>query len=372
MFDKEKGLFRSSTEIFLFILLVALIFRIDVYSVAPYCDEETYDWLAYNLSQGRLRTGSAYTNIYAQLGAGNEKDGVEPWLDHPILYPLVISALKKLAQLFFNTDLTFYNVRLASILLFCLPTIYLAMLVCKKNFGICAAAISGLIYATSPSIILQQKMVFLDHGVAFFSLLAVYALTMYSTSGCNKWWIFASVFAGLASLCKGTGISAVFAVAITIILNTEDMLKIRVAKGISSLVIGGSLFLVYPLYGYIFNPKLLSAIVSIRSSTIFSAEWFVRSLFEYPWSYERIYDWFLLIGWVAVAYTLVISLREKRINTIVIWLACYLFTLVFIAKGAFYYSQIVLYPFLCILIGKMSTDVLRYVDSLRFKRACVD
>jgi 4-amino-4-deoxy-L-arabinose transferase-like glycosyltransferase len=246
------------------------------------------------------------------------------------------------------------------------------MLVCKKNFGICAAAISGLIYATSPSIILQQKMVFLDHGVAFFSLLAVYALTMYSTSGCNKWWIFASVFAGLASLCKGTGISAVFAVAITIILNTEDMLKICVAKGISSLVIGGSLFLVYPLYGYIFNPKLLSAIVSIRSSTIFSAEWFVRSLFEYPWSYERIYDWFLLIGWVAVAYTLVISLREKRINTIVIWLACYLFTLVFIARNAFYYSQIVLYPFLSILIGKMSTDMLRYVDSLRFKRACVD
>lgn len=363
--DKKRTLFQSSREIFLFIVLVALIFRIDVYSIQPYCDEETYDWLAYNLSQGKLRTGTAFRSVYAQFGAAIPDDGVEPWLDHPILYPLIISALKKLSQCFCNTDLTFYNVRLASILVFCLPTIYLAMVICKKEFGTGSAAVSGLILALVPSIVLQQKMIFLDHGVAFFSILSIYALTLHFSSGDSKWWVLSSVFAGFAALCKGTGIYAVLAVGLTIMLNSKGVLRKRIIKSFLSLVIGGSLFLVYPLYGYMLNSQLLNALASTQLLSTSSSEWLVRSMFEYPWSSQRTYDWFLLLGWISVAYMVVIGLREKRINTSLIWLACYLMVLVFVAKNAYYYSQIVLYPFLSILTGKMFVDLMRYVGSLR-------
>jgi len=362
-FDKKKILFRSSKEIFLPIILIALIFRIDVHTVERYCDEEAYDWLAYNLSQGKLRTGSTFTSVYAQFGAAIPDDGVEPWLDHPVLYPLILGAVKKLPQ-FFNAEVKFYDVRLASILIFCLPTIYLAMVICRKEFGAGAAAISGLTYALVPSMVLQQKMIFLDHGVAFFSMLSIYALSVHLSSGTERWWILSVIFSGLASLSKGLGIFAILAVALTMVLKPQSTLKKRTIRSFLSLVIGGSLFLLYPIYAYVLNFQLFKAIASVQLSRA-SPEWLVRSMFEYPWSYQHVYDYFLLLGWISVAYTVVIGSREKRINPTLMWLICYLAVLVFVAKTAYYYSQILFYPFLSILTGKMLFDIIRFLCSLK-------
>ncbi len=361
--DRKKILFQSSNGIFLLIVLVALIFRIDVYSLERYCDEEAYDWLAYNLSQGKLRTGSTFTSVYAQFGAAIPDDGVEPWLDHPVLYPLVLGAVKKLSQ-FFGTEARFYDIRLASILLFCLPTIYLAMVICRKQFGTEAAVISGLMYAFVPSIVLQQKMIFLDHGAAFFSMLSIYALSVYLSSGSERWWIFSAIFSGLASLSKGLGIFAILAVALTMMLNSESTLKKGTIRSFLSLVIGGSLFLLYPLYGYMLNFPLFKAVASIQLSRA-SPEWLVRSMSEYPWSYQHIYDYFLQLGWISVVYGVVIGLREKRINPTLIWLIAYLAVLVFVAKTAYYYSQILFYPFLTILTGKTLFDIIGFFGSLK-------
>jgi len=361
--DKKKTLSYSSKGIFLLIILIALISRVDVYSVEPYLDELAYDWLAYNLSQGKLRTGSTFTSVYAQFGAAIPDDGVEPWLDHPILYPLILGAVKRMSQ-FFDADVKFYDIRLASILIFCLPTIYLAMVICKKEFGTVAAAISGLIYALAPSMVLQQKMIFLDHGVTFFSVLSIYALLKHFSSGGDKWWILSSIFSGFASLNKGLGIFAILAVALTMMLNSESTLEKRTIRSLLSLVIGGSLFLLYPLYAYMLNFELLKAIASVQLSRA-SLEWLVRSMFEYPWSYQHIYDYFLLLGWISVAYTVVIGLRKKRINPTLIWLMCYLAVLLLVAKTAYYYSQILFYPFLSIQTGKMLFDIIRFPGSLK-------
>jgi len=363
--DKKKTPFHSSKGIFLLIILIALVSRIDVYSVEPYVDELAYDWLAYNLSQGKLRTGSTFTSVYAQFGAAIPGDGVEPWLDHPVLCPLILGAVKKLPQ-FFNIEVKFYDVRLASILIFCLPTIYLAMVICRKEFGTGAAVISGLMYALAPSIVLQQKMMFLDHGVALFSMLSFYALLVYSSSSTEKWWVLSVIFSGLASLSKGLGIFAILAVALTMVLNSGSTPKKRTIKSFLSLVIGGSLFSLYPMYGYMLNFQLFKAIASVQLTRA-SPEWLVRSMSEYPWSFQHVYDYFLLLGWISVAYAVVIGLREKRINPTLTWLICYIAVLVFVAKTAYYYSQILFYPFLTILTGKMLFDLIRFLGSLKGK-----
>jgi len=358
----RKTLFQRVTGAFIFIILVAFILRVNVYRLGPYVDEQTYDWLEFNLSQGKLRTGSAYNDVYARYGALDPNGGVDPWLDHPVLYPLILGIVKAFFRFAFKTDIGLYGSRLTSILIFCLPAIYLAMIVCKKRYGTGPAVITGLTYAVAPSIVLMQQMVFLDQGVALFSMLSFFALAKHLDNGGLKWLVLSSIFAGSASLCKGTGVFAILAVVLTVIFSREFTVKKKVSKSFLALVVGGALFSLYPLYGYLLNSQLLQAISSAElSSHSIITEWLVRSMVEYPWNYQNAYDLFLLLGWIAVAYLLVKGLEDRQVEAPLIWLACYLAVLVFVAKTAYFYSQIVLYPFLSIAIGKMLFDVMVFV-----------
>ena len=362
----RKTLFKSSAGAFIFIVLLAFILRVNVYSLGPYVDEETYDWLAFNLSQGKLRTGSSFTDVYARYGATTPDQQVEPWLDHPVLYPSILGIVKAFFRFAFRSDLAFYGSRLTSILIFCLPTIYLVMIVCKKRYGNGPAVIAGLTYAVAPSIVLMQQMIFLDQGVALFSMLSFFALTKHLDEGGPKWLVLSSIFAGSASLCKGTGVFAIPAVALTVIFSKGFTIKKKVSKSLLTLVIGGALFLIYPLYGYLLNSQLFQAISSTQlSSHSIIVDWLIRSMVEYPWNYQHAYDLFLLLGWIAVAYMLVKGLEHHQVEAPLIWLACYIGVLVFVARNAYFYSQIVLYPFLSIAIGKMLFDLLVLVKDFR-------
>jgi len=363
-----KAFSKFHTHIFfVLIVLLALMLRMNVYSVEPYCDEETYDWLAFNLSQGRLRTGTSFMSVYVKYGAAIFGGEVEPWLDHPILYPFILSIPKLLSRILFGVDLVkFYGTRFVSMLIFCLPTIYLTMVVSKREFDTPSAIVGGLIYACVPSIILQQKMVFLDHGVTLFSILSLYTFIKYLDSESDsRLWVLSSIYAGMAALCKGTGLSAILALvlAITFILR-EDGFKKRLIRAISSLIIGGSLVSIYPLYGLMFNSKLFLAVTFSQLSKV-SFEWLMRTMFEYPWSFHKgFYDGFLVLGWEAVAYIILIILRERQVKPSFIWLTCYLLFLILVAKHAYYYSQIAFYPFLSMFLGKTFIDVIKKLGEI--------
>ncbi len=156
-------------KLFFFLLLLitvlGLILRLNKYDQIPPFgetrDEFQYPWAGMSLIQNGVPTSWSYFDAYQNRQSiwlwDQEFRLVTPWFDKPVLYPLLTGSwiLANGIKQFDQVNLA--TLRLLPIFLSCL-TIFLTGLLAKKIFNPTIGLLSALLYATTPTIVLANRL----------------------------------------------------------------------------------------------------------------------------------------------------------------------------------------------------------------------
>jgi 4-amino-4-deoxy-L-arabinose transferase-like glycosyltransferase len=127
-----------------------------------------------------------------------------PWMDHPPLLGLITGgyAYTQGARVFEDTIALFIR---RPIILISTISVALIMIYCWLNFGFLSAIVSGLIYGTTPLIVLSGRMVQSENAIIPMFLLTMIFISQYIKSKKDHWLILAALASGVATLFKLTG-----------------------------------------------------------------------------------------------------------------------------------------------------------------------
>lgn len=208
--------------IFLSILVLALILRKKDYAQIPIpgqsVDEYSYSWVGLSLLKTGMPIGisgipgyehqySKYINVdrlYQTLSSDPLTINY-PWMDHPPLLGLITGGYASLAGANFFEDTTSLLIRRPIIIIGTI-SVGLLMIFAWINFGFFASVISGLIYATTPLIVLSSRMIQAENAIIPCLLAVMIFVSLYQKDKKDFWLIMAGLFSGFATLFKLTGI----------------------------------------------------------------------------------------------------------------------------------------------------------------------
>ncbi len=319
-----------------------------------YVDEDTYARLGYSLLQGHLASASSLWPIYNKLGyvrsdlytPFGSTNTVEPWLDSPPLVPLLLVPLLAAGA----------SPRLLPIIFSSLTTLLIFFLLRGQRLLAWASALTWTGFFISHQIL---SMLFLDSGVAFFNLLTVTMTSEYTRSRSRNHLYLAGVAAGASALSKVFGVASLLYFLAFLLYSRFGPSRESLAKNSRPLLLAASIASIWPLYGLTVAALLFiqlqqfNASRSFLSNNIFSLPALAAFNFAGGMVYYAGVDFALVVGWVAMAY----SLSKRNLRLVHLSLLSYLLVVVVLRYGNFY-TMIPLFPILAIGIGVVVTDVL--------------
>lgn len=211
----------SKIIIFIVIVFFAFILRKKNYYDIPIpgqsVDEYSYSWVGMSLIETGTPVGisglSGYKNQYDRYINVNRfmqflpSDPLAinyPWVDHPPLLGLITGGYAYLqgARVFEDTVAVIIR---KPIILISTVSVALVFIFCWLNFGFLTGALSGLIYGTTPLIVLSSRMIQAENAIIPCFLLAMIFLSLFIKRKQDIWLILAAIVSGIATLFKLTG-----------------------------------------------------------------------------------------------------------------------------------------------------------------------
>ena len=270
--------------IILLITLLSFFLRLKDYDIVPPTseafDEVHYAWGGATwIKEGTPRSWSnfdSYKNPEFIERYGIRWRIVKPLVEKPPLYFL----LSGLTVLFFQPtnifDISHSTIRILPLLL-SIPTIFLTILVAKKVFNNQIAIIAGIIYATTPTTVLANRMSLTENLLTPFALLALLILLSKSAKRFTPAAAIA-VISTLAILTKQIGVS--IAIASSVIFYQRRLFK----NILTILCFSTMAFLIYFAIGYFYDWKLfLSLQNDVRvGHTLSGLPESIAAIFRFP------------------------------------------------------------------------------------------
>jgi 4-amino-4-deoxy-L-arabinose transferase-like glycosyltransferase len=255
--------------VFITIFLLAFILRKKYYAEIPIpgqsTDEYSYSWVGLSLIETGMPVGisgfsgyknaiNKYINVdkYMQVLPSDPLTINYPWMDHPPLLGLITGGYAYLSGARVFEDTRSLLIRRPIIVISCLSVLFL-MIFCLINYNFLTAILGGLIYATTPLVVLSGRMIQAENAIIPCFLLCMIGVSMYLKKK-NDWWLVATaIIAGIATLFKFTGFVCHLFVILSLLCNykkiDKDFWKDTLFFLVISIPISG-LFLVYGLvYG---------------------------------------------------------------------------------------------------------------------------
>lgn len=208
--------------VFLAVLILALILRKKDYAQIPIpgqsVDEYSYSWVGLSLLETGMPIGisgiSGYEHQYSKyinvdrLYQTISSDPLTinyPWMDHPPLLGLITGGYARLAgaKVFEETNTLLIR---RPIIIIGTISVALLMIYVWINFSFTASIFSGLVYATTPLIVLSSRMIQAENAIIPCLLAVMICLSLFFKSKKDIWLIFAAIFSGVATLFKLTGV----------------------------------------------------------------------------------------------------------------------------------------------------------------------
>jgi len=214
-------------KIFQFIVLFSIILlsfsvRKKNYSEIPIpgqsVDEYSYSWVGLSLLktgvpvgisglQGNKFSYPKYVNVdrfFQTTATGDPLTINYPWLDHPPLLGIITGAYAHFAgaQVFEDTTALFIR---RPIIVIGTISVALAMLFAYLNYGFISSVLVGLIYGTTPLVVISSRMIQAENAVIPCLLSCLICLSLYFKTKKDYWLIITSIIAGLATLFKLSG-----------------------------------------------------------------------------------------------------------------------------------------------------------------------
>ncbi|MBI4058132.1 glycosyltransferase family 39 protein [Candidatus Gottesmanbacteria bacterium] len=348
------------------ISLLGLVLRVVDYDRVPAFgetrDEFMYPWAGMSL----LLTGvpsswsyfDSYTNYKSIYLWDQEFRIVTPWFDKPLLYPIMTGSVMLVTGATQFGDIQISILRLLP-LAFSFISIILLGIFARHTFGPPVGILTALLYATTPQIVIANRLSLTENLFIPLSLGVLVLLLSVPKPG-TKRLLCIGLLSGLGFLTKQIGVSLFTAVAVYFIWRRQwrNLLITSIPFALSVLV--------HLAVAYMYDFKLYLSVMSDfrHGHTLAGLPELVMTIFRYPGISEKtrpFLDSTMLLGFIllfASPFFLFTKERDKNDQVIpfLLFPFTYLAFLVLLESGATPYSffgwhVFPLYPFIATLVA---------------------
>lgn len=255
--------------IFIFILVLAFFIRKKDYAQIPIpgqsTDEYSFSWVGLSLIEtgtpigisglsGYKNESKEYINVdrFIQTISSDPLTINYPWMDHPPLLGLITGGYAYLSGAKVFEDTTALLIRRPIIIIGTI-SVALVMIFTWINFSFFTAILSGLIYSTTPLIVLSSRMIQAENAIIPCFLATMIFISLYLKRKQNWWLVLAAVFSGLATLFKLTGIVCYLFVFLSLLLKYKKINKDFLKDFLFFLAISLPISFLFVIYGSVYG-----------------------------------------------------------------------------------------------------------------------
>lgn len=262
---------KKTFKLLLFLCIVGFSFfvRKQNYAQIPIpgqsTDEYSYSWMGLSLIEigtpvgisglpGYKNESKEYINVdrFTQTLSSDPITINYPWMDHPPLLGLITGGYAYLSGARVFEDTTALLIRKPIIVIGTI-SVALVMIFSWINFGFFTAVLSGLIYGTTPLIVLSSRMIQAENGIIPCFLATIIFISLYLKKKQTWWLISAAIFSGLATLFKLTGVVCYLFVFLALLLNYKKINKDFLKDFIFFLAISLPISFLFVVYGSVYG-----------------------------------------------------------------------------------------------------------------------
>jgi len=363
--ERPPGWLRADWLFLVAVLLLALGLRLYQYTDAPRFhdnpDEVQFAWAGLSLLTQHAPQSWSYFPEYGHYTWFVTPDGysyplVQPWLDHPPLFPLVTGAAAWLAGERSFVDITAAPIRIPVIWL-SLIAIALMYALGRRVLGQRAAMIAAVLFATAPGAVLFSRSVETEALLAPLLLAALLAVhRLLSGDGGRGSIALLVACCALAPLVKVPGLAVGGSAAIVLLAERRWRLAL-IAVGAAVLGLA-----VFALYGLWQNWSLFVAIFQEQAAHRTGVMGAFEFIIEPAGLNRRFSDPWWLLGWIGVGALLATRLaRRARLNVVAWPIVAYAATMLVMADvrvAYFGWYRIAIYPLVYLAAGYLVWRVL--------------
>lgn len=347
--------------------MVGYKLRLNNYDKIPFpgesMDEYSNSWVGLSLIElgkpvgisnliGYKQDYFAYTNVdrvYQTVASAGPLVFHEPWLDHPPMLGLITGGFAYLKGARVFEDAIASLIRKPMILigtLTILCTVYLAYLLA----GPYVALLAGLLYASSPLIVVSSRMIQAENGFLPLLLLTVVCVFKYEKQKKEIFLWLAGAFAALCITFKIPGGVATLIGSIILMTQNHKSNLAKIKESILFLAISAIGFIIFLIYGSAFDFGTFKSIFLANSSRIYGIGLnAVNDLLTITkiTGGKILTDGWPLLGWISL-FTIFSYKKNQYFRYLAIPIITYLIVYLFTGSQAYGWYRIPFMPFLFI------------------------
>lgn len=344
------------------ILLLGFYLRINNYTKYPprgaSSDEYTYTFLGMSLLQtGNPTSWSNFPSYESHAKRQNITIRgiyfplVTPYFDHPPFNGLLVGGWALL-----NGQNTFQKVQIATIrqipIVLGMITAYLVYLLALHAYGKRSAIWALLIYSTATIFVIVGRTVFAENLLTPLFLLSLLILQR-TKKFTAKHMVVLALIAGISFWTKELGI-VVFLSTLSFLIFYKVTSRLIAVFFLLSIFI----FLLYGLYGYMYNWELFLSIISAQSGRTVGANT-LYTLFFHPISVNKLYfDGWYLMGFVSF-FASFFDIEKNKFFLIPSFLYFFLMLFSLSNEGEMGWYMLPMFPFFAILTANLLSESIK-------------
>lgn len=228
-------------------------------------DEYSYSWVGLSLIKTGVPVGvsgfTGYKNLlkkyinvdhYMQVIPSDPFEINYPWMDHPPLLGLITGSYAYLNGARSFADVSSLVIRKPMIVIGTI-SVLLTMIYAWINFSYITALISGLIYASTPLIVLSSRMIQAENAIIPCLLAVMITTSLYLKKKGDYWLLITALIAGVATLFKLNGVVCYLFVFLALLFEYKEFNKKFWKDFGYFLIISLSITLLFFVYGLLYG-----------------------------------------------------------------------------------------------------------------------
>lgn len=324
-------------------------------------DEYSYSWVGMSLIEAGMPVGISglsgyrvaekkYINvdrIYQQVLMGDPLTINYPWMDHPPLLGLITGGYAYIAGARVFEETTALLIR-RPIIIIGTMSVMLVMILGWQNFGFGAGIMAGLIYGTTPLVVLSSRMIQAENAIIPCFLLVLITIGQYCRDGKDRWLILTGVVSGVATLFKLSGIVC-YLVSVLILLNKYRRINKRLWQDIGLLVaVGAPISGLFVVYGITYDWETYQEILLSNYGRFYGVG---PSLFLELIRNQRLTQHkFLPEVWIIIGWIALVAIKNKLLTLAIV---AYLVVYVLFGSQPYGWYAFPFWPILALVVTRL-------------------
>lgn len=371
---------KKFVQIFIFLSIIGLAFFVrkkEYYQIpipGQSVDEYSYSWVGLSLIKTGMPIGISgipgyqnqhdrYINVdrYMQVIPSDPLSINYPWMDHPPLLGLITGGYAFISGARVFEDTTALLIRRPIIVIGTISVV-LIMIFVWINFNFVTSILSGLVYATTPLIVLSSRMIQAENAIIPCLLAVMISLSLFFKTKKDVWLIIAAIFSGVATLFKLTGIVCYLIVFFSLLYQNQKFNQKFFKDFIFYLLISLPISALFIFYGLAYGAKNFITILFSNANRFYGIGPnaiidLIRS--QRLTQHKFLPEIWLIVGWFAFMFSFFKKKKSPATFLIFISLISYLIIYLFFGSQPYGWYTFPFWPLLILSLTSFFYDTLK-------------